>query len=155
MNDRGIIICVGIAFLIFIFLWAYFKNKKVKTGNYGNYSYYDKLTDRLDAKLGHDSSFMIQHYLDPENCPLYGDLPTLSQLVNLKQNNPSKYEELVNDGTVKRAVNIKALKTWLLLGSTNVDKFKHFMNQVNQLNIDKVDLLNLENALKNQLSKTQ
>ncbi len=44
-----------------------------------------------------------------------------SQLVNLKQNNPSKYEELVNDGTVKRAVNIKALKTWLLLGSTNVD----------------------------------
>ncbi len=57
MNDRGIIICVGIAFLIFIFLWVYFKNKKVKTGNYGNYSYYDKLTDRLDAKLGHDSSF--------------------------------------------------------------------------------------------------
>ncbi len=56
MNDRGIIICVGIAFLIFIFLWVYFKNKKVKTGNYGNYSYYDKLTDRLDAKLGHDSS---------------------------------------------------------------------------------------------------
>ncbi len=53
---------------------------------------------------------MIQHYLDPENCPLYGNLPTLSQLVNLKQNNPSKYEELVNDGTVKRAVNIKALK---------------------------------------------
>ncbi len=32
---------------------------------------------------------------------------------------------MVNDGTVKRAVNIKALKTWLLLGSTNVDKFKH------------------------------
>ncbi len=30
MNDRGIIICVGIAFLIFIFLWVYFKNKKVK-----------------------------------------------------------------------------------------------------------------------------
>ncbi len=29
------------------------------------------------------------------------------------------------------------------------------MNQVNQLNIDKVDLLNLENALKYQLSKTQ
>ncbi len=27
------------------------------------------------------------------------------------------------------------------------------MNQVNQLNIDKVDLLNLENALKYQLSK--
>ncbi len=71
--------------LIFIFLWVYFKNKKVKTGNYGNYSYYDKLTDRLDAKLGHDSSFMIQHYLDPENCPLYGNLPTLSQLVNLNK----------------------------------------------------------------------
>ncbi len=51
MNDRGIIICVGIAFLIFIFLWVYFKNKKVKNRNYGNYSYYDKLTDRLDAKI--------------------------------------------------------------------------------------------------------
>ncbi len=40
-----------------------------------------------------------------------------------------------------KSSNIKALKTWLLLGLLlMLINFKHFMNQVNQLNIDKVDL---------------
>jgi hypothetical protein len=147
------ILLLGGGLIVLVILWMLFKSKK-KTGNYSNlHTYYDTLTDRLDAKLGYASSSMIQQYLDPENCPYYGDLPSLSRLVKLKHEDPQQYVELLNNGTVKRAVNMKALKTWLLLGSSNKDKFERFMNKVNQLNIDKIDMLNLENALKVQLSK--
>ena len=149
----GILIWALIA-IIFIAIWMYLKSRSNKIGNYGsNYTYYDILTDELDAKLGNNSSSLIQTYIDPENCPLYGNLPTLSQLVSMKQNNPKEYVKMLRDGTVKRAVNVKALKTWIMLGSSKRDKFQHFMNQVNQLNVDKVDMSNLENALKIQLSK--
>jgi hypothetical protein len=142
-------IIIAVVAIIFVVIWLYLKKSNKKVGAYGsNYTYYDTLTDRLDAKLGRDTSPLIQAYLDPENCPRYGDLPTLSQLVSMKQNDPGKYTELVRDGTVKRAVNVKALKTWILLGSHKYDRFKHFMDQVNQLDVNGVDMLNLENALK-------
>jgi hypothetical protein len=138
---------------VFTLIWLSMSKSK-KKGNYKDlYTYYDTLTSRLDAKLGEDSSPMIQTYLDPENCPFHGNLPSLSHLLSMKRDDPEKYIEMVSNGTVKRAVNTKALKVWLLLGSNNADKFQHFMNQVSQLDVDRIDVLNLENALKAQLSK--
>jgi hypothetical protein len=134
--------------VIIVIVIFYFWMSKSDTGIYGSIpNYYDTLTEKLNAKLERDTKFLIIKYLDPEYDQY--NLPTLSELQTLQQTNPESFLNLKKDGTVKKVINVKALNTWLLLGSNSLPNFEFFMNRVNEL-VPRLqeDLSQIENVLK-------
>ncbi|CCV02517.1 hypothetical protein IIV31_145L [Armadillidium vulgare iridescent virus] len=138
ISTEFIILIVAVLLLLW---WVIVKNKST------DQTYYDVVQDMVDARLGKDSSDIINRYLDPEGCSLKGNLPSLNYLETLKVGNPGLFQLYANNGTVKRAVNLKTLKEWIKLGKK--ENLYKTMELVNNINLERQNLKALEKTLQN------
>lgn len=134
------VLILAIFMIVVIAVWV------LATGQLKHRTHYDLVQEMVDARLGEDSSEIMHHYVRPDTCPHMGNLPSLQALAGLKQTDPLLFRSYAADGTLRRAVNLKAMKEWTRFGK-NKAHLRQVMNHIHQIDLERVNLLELAGGI--------